>query len=172
MRRLWRKYSLAFLLFAAILAVITARLSMDWWSREPPNWSRIEDGLYLGGAEPKPPSGTQAVLNLCEREDDYRTESDRWQPIHDSAPAPSLEWLREQVEFIETERSAGKNVYVHCAAGISRGGMVVTAYYMAHNGWSRDEALEFVRERRPQVRPNAAFMQLLLEWEKSVKHSG
>jgi len=45
--------------------------------------------------------------------------------------------------------------------------MVVTAYLMYKNKWTRDEALEFVRSRRPIVHPNRAFMQLLLEWQDS-----
>ena len=47
--------------------------------------------------------------------------------------------------------------------------MVVAAYYMARNRCSRDEAVAFVRSRRPGLRPNPAFMQLLLEWERSPK---
>ncbi len=35
--------------------------------------------------------------------------------------------------------------------------------------WTRDQALEFLRSRRPGVRPNPAFMELLLEWERSLK---
>ena len=45
----------------------------------------------------------------------------------------------------------------------------VVAYLMQRNHWSRDQALEFVREKRPQVRPNPAFMELLLEWERLLK---
>jgi protein-tyrosine phosphatase len=43
------------------------------------------------------------------------------------------------------------------------------AYLMSREGWSRDEALAYVRSRRAEVRPNPAFMRLLLEWEESVK---
>jgi dual specificity phosphatase 12 len=59
-------------------------------------------------------------------------------------------------------------VYVHCKAGNSRAGLVTVGYLMWRNGWTRDEALEFVRVARPQVQPNPAFMGLLLEWEKSL----
>ncbi len=43
--------------------------------------------------------------------------------------------------------------------------MVVTAYEMYKNHWTRDEALAFVRSKRPEVRPNPAFMRRLHEWE-------
>jgi protein-tyrosine phosphatase len=60
-------------------------------------------------------------------------------------------------------------VYVHCRNGVSRSGMVVAAYLMRRESWSRDQALDFMRSRRPGVRPNPAFMRLLWDWEKSLK---
>ncbi len=138
------------------------------YNRDMRFYSVIEDGLYVGGNLTSPPPGTQAVLNLCEFEDRYECEVNSWQPIPDAAPAPSLEWLKKQVEFVAAQREAGRAVYVHCAAGVSRSGMVATAYIMSKYGWSRDKALEYVRSKRSQVRPNPAFMELLLEWEKNI----
>ena len=46
--------------------------------------------------------------------------------------------------------------------------MVSTAYLMADRGWTRDKALAFIREQRPQVNPNPAFMDRLLDWQKAV----
>ena len=43
---------------------------------------------------------------------------------------------------------------------------------MARNGRARHEALVFVGSRRPRLRPNPAFMQLLLEWERSLQGRG
>jgi len=73
------------------------------------------------------------------------------------------------VEFVDAQRRAGATVYVHCRNGASRSGMVVIAYLMYKNRWTRDEALEYVRKRRPVTRPNPAFMERLLEWEKVVR---
>ena len=137
--------------------------------REPPNYSRIEEGLYLGGYVLNPPREATAVLNLCETEDPYQAEFHRWEPIRDTEPAPSLSWLRHQVGFIDEQRKAGRTVFVHCRNGVSRSGMVVVAHLMARHAWSRDEALTFVQSRREIVRPNAAFMRLLKEWEQSLK---
>lgn len=167
-RRRWRAWPILAVV-AAALAVLATHLAVDRLTREPPNYSEVEDGLYLGGYVPEPPPGTRAVLNLCELEDPYRVESHRWEPIPDAEPVPSLDWLRAQVAFIEAARAQGRTVFVHCRNGVSRSGMVVVAYYMARNRWSRDEAAEFVRSRRPGLRPNPAFMQLLLEWERSLK---
>jgi hypothetical protein len=132
-------------------------------------YSQIEEGLYQGRLVHEPPPGTRAVLNLCESTDSYACDVQRWVPIRDAAPAPDLDWLRQQVHFIEEQRAAGRTVYVHCAAGVSRSGMVVVAYEMKKHGWSRDEALAFVRSRRPITNPNPAFLELLLEWEREVQ---
>lgn len=132
-------------------------------------YSLIEEGLYLGAQVPNPPPSTRAVLNLCEKQDPYQVEIHSWDPIPDAAPAPSLIWLRQQVEFIDAQRRAGLPVFVHCSRGISRSALVVVAYLMSRNGWSRDEALAHVKSKRPAVRPNPAFMELLLDWEKLLK---
>ena len=134
-----------------------------------PPYSLIEEGLYVGGYSKNPPSGTQAVLNLSQSPALYKCDIYEWDPIPDSAPAPSIDWIRKRVEFVDTQRRASRTIYVHCAAGISRSAMVVIAYEMQKNHWTRDEALKFVRSKRPNTRPNEAFMKLLLEWESVVK---
>ena len=156
----------------ALLATTTfawmAALSVGWFYREKPNYSHIEDGLYVGGIVASPPRGTRAVLNLCEQEDAYQADIHRWEPTADAAPAPSLEWLKKQVAFIETNRNSGATVYVHCRNGVSRSGLVAVAYLMKKDGLSRDAALATIRTKRPEIRPNPAFMSLLLEWEREL----
>ena len=46
--------------------------------------------------------------------------------------------------------------------------MVVTAYEMYKNHWTR-EALAFIRSKRPQFRPNPAFLERLDEWERVLQ---
>ena len=158
------------LLLVVLLGCVGAWL---WLSRLESSYrapyALVEDSLYIGGSVSDPPPGTTAVLNLCGREDPYRVEAHRWEPILDAGKAPGVDWLRRMVEFVDARRRAGATTYVHCAAGVSRSGLVVTAYLMHEHGWTRDEALAFVRRKRPHVRPNPAFMQLLAEWEQVLK---
>jgi protein-tyrosine phosphatase len=137
---------------------------------EPP-YSLIEDGLYLGNAADAPPPGTRAVVNLCGRKDPYTVDVALWEPILEGGEEPSVAWLRRVVDFIAAQRSAGLTTYVHCRAGMNRSGTVVTAYLMRAHGWGRDEALAFVRARRPQVQPNPTLMRLLAEWEQALRES-
>jgi hypothetical protein len=172
LRRYWPVVAVLAVTGAVLFVVVRA----PWSSRNQPlyatdNYTRIEDGLYMGGTIEKPPPGTTSVLNVCEDEDSYQAEIQRWEPIRDKAPAPSLAWLGQQVKFIEEQRHAGRTVFVHCSAGRSRSGLVMTAYLMSRDGCTRDEALATLRAQRPTVAPNPAFMELLLQWEKTVKMS-
>ena len=137
--------------------------------REPRNYSLIEPRLYMGGSVEEPPPDTAAVLNLCDRRDGYHCEIELSEPIRDGGKPPSVEWLQRIVQWVEHQHTAGKTVYVHCQAGVSRSGMVIVAYEMHKNHWTRDQALEFVRTKRPQARPNPNFMELLLEWERVLQ---
>jgi hypothetical protein len=144
-------------------------LAVRWWTQPELNYSLIEEGLYQGGVVASPPPGTTAVLNLSETADTYQAEIHLWEPIRDAEPAPDIDWLRRMVRFVEEQRRAGRTTYVHCLNGVSRSGMVMVAYQMAKNGWTRDEAVRFVQSKRPITRPNPAFMQLLLDWERALK---
>jgi len=158
---------------ALILAVHLIVAQMDRYSREEnfpsTNYSRIEDGLFVGGILSEPPVGTRAVLNVCETKDPYRAEVHQWQPIPDLGPAPGIDWLRSQVEFIELQRKAGRPVFVHCRAGVNRSAMVVAAYLMWRDGISRDQALEVIQTHRPRAAPFAVYMGFLSDWEQSLK---
>ena len=132
-----------------------------------PNYSQMEERLYVGGHVKEPPAKTDFVLNLSLTIDPYRsrvTYADY--PIRDGAPAPSLAWLKEVIARLEAALSDGKTVYVHCRNGVSRTGMVIVAYYVKKNRWTVNKALAHVRKKRPIIRPNPAFAELLIQWEK------
>lgn len=153
----------------AAVAVWAALFAAAQSGRDPPNYSRIVDGLYVGGFVPDPPAHTTAVLNLCETEDPYRAAILKWEPIADAPPAPTLDWLRTMVAWVAENRAAGRTTFVHCRNGVSRSGMVVVAYLMWANGWERDKALEYIRVKRPDVRPHPVFMALLADWERDLR---
>jgi hypothetical protein len=157
------------ILFALLVATLAAWPTLKWIERSydiPENYAEVEDGLWMGGDTDLPPPGTIATLNLCEKDDPYRTEVYTWDFIRDAPPPPSTDWLKKKVAWVESNHGAGKTTFVHCFAGRSRSGLVVTAYLMHKYGWGRDEAIGRIREKRPEIKVNAAFMELLGEWEK------
>ena len=177
--KLTRLRFLIIMLIGCVAALFLVPLGMDRLGREErhedkpyqgkSNYDLIEDGLYMGGYVEEPPPGTKAVLNLSMDADTFRCEEHLWKPINDGPPVPSIDWLRSMVEFIDRKRKAGETVFVHCSVGMSRSGMVAIAYFMFKNNWTRDEALAFVRSKRPITKPNPAFMELLSEWEGVLK---
>jgi len=168
-RRFVKSILVGLFLSGLVLAIWLGLRNRARAHRSERNYSLIEPRLYMGGSVRHPPPESSAVLNLCEVQDPYECEVHVWDRIPDSAPAPSLDWLRKQVDFVDAQYSAGRTVYVHCYGGVSRAGMVVAAYLMSKHGWTRDQALDFARSKRPIVKPNPAFMELLLEWERTLK---
>jgi hypothetical protein len=150
-------------------------------------YSKIEDGLYLGGVIPEPPPGTQAVLNVCQAEDAYTVDANQHDWVDDVYKVKwmrhlmkgvmpfkyaDLDWLRRQVEFIDEQRKLGRTVYVHCHEGISRSPFVLAGYLMYRDGITRAQALARIRAKRPVIEPNPGFMKLLRQWQKQLKRRG
>lgn len=137
-----------------------------------PNYSKIDDGVYQGGVTETFPDDVCAVLNLV-RATDTRFPDDKicaylWLPIQDEPLFPGLAWLKLAVAFVASARAAGWGILIHCRAGVSRSGMVNVAYHMYINRWTRDQALSYIRQKRPQTCPNPAFMDGLLEYQKEL----
>ena len=107
---------------------------------------------------------------MCDKRDSYQVEVCVWEPIDGSRPQ-SVEWLERMVAFIDEQRRAGATTYVHCLAGMNRSSMVVAAYLMYEHTWTRDEAVAFIRSKRPQVQPNPVMMRILADWEQALKQS-
>jgi hypothetical protein len=162
-------------LATTVLSSIGVGLLFLWIHRgdEQP-YSRIEDGLYLGGSVEWPPRGTQAVVNLCGRPDPYRVGPSLWEPMYESGPdgarqKATLDLLRRVVGFIDEQRRAGRATYVHCMLGQNRSGAVVTAYLMQEHGMGRDDALTYLQHQRPMVQLDPTLMKLLAEWEHVLR---
>jgi len=129
------------------------------------NYSMLEPNLYIGGQCESPPPGTSVVLNLSPRKDSFTNLACEWHPLHPGT-LPTLDWLRDRVQFIDIHQQNSHTVFIHCDAGIDRSALVVIAFLMRRDHCSRDDALDRAQRKRPIIRPNPAFMQLLARWEQ------
>ena len=57
-------------------------------------------------------------------------------------------------------------IFVHCAAGMSRSPTIVVAYIMWKKKLSLNNAIKFVKEKRPIISPNDNFMNQLKIFEE------
>lgn len=137
------------------------------------DYTKIDDGIYQGGAVDEVPPEIDAILNLRVEHEDLvpadKIKAIAWMPIQDGE-FPGLMWLHTAVMTVDYYRKAGWNVLIHCAAGVSRSGMVDVAYHMYKNNWTRDQALVYVRAKRPATNPNPSFMYGLELYEQFLVH--
>lgn len=90
-------------------------------------------------------------------------------PIDDSLSADLLPWIPQALSFIDSARSSGASVLVHCAAGISRSPALTVAYIMHCLDLDLDHAYRFVKERRPSISPNLNFLGQLQHFQSTLK---
>ena len=70
-------------------------------------------------------------------------------------------YLPMAVEFIKKERDKGKNVLVHCFAGLQRSACVVVAYLSIHHKMTIKEAVILLLKRRSIVFHNGSNINFL-----------
>lgn len=58
--------------------------------------------------------------------------------------------------------------YVHCKAGRGRSTVIVVAFCMQHRGMSLDEAIAFVRSKRPHVSLHPKQRRILTEFLATI----
>ena len=63
------------------------------------------------------------------------------------------------------------NILIHCLQGLSRSPSFVIFYLMKEKRWDYDTCINFVKEKRPIVSPNAGFVTQLKEYyDKFIKN--
>uniref|UniRef100_A0A1A8PM98 Dual specificity protein phosphatase n=1 Tax=Nothobranchius pienaari TaxID=704102 RepID=A0A1A8PM98_9TELE len=132
--------------------------------------------LYLGSAyhasrkDMLDMLGITALINVSANCPNHFEDSFLYKsiPVEDNHKADISSWFNEAIEFIDSVKSKGGRVFVHCQAGISRSATICLAYLMRTNRVKLDEAFEFVKQRRSIISPNFSFMGQLLQFESQV----
>ncbi|BGP40421.1 tyrosine protein phosphatase yvh1 [Rhodotorula kratochvilovae] len=86
--------------------------------------------------------------------------------VDDTDRTNILEHLLPTAEFIHTALENGRNVLVHCQAGVSRSTTLVAGYLMLKRGLNVEQALDKIRAARPQVEPSESFLMQLEMFER------
>uniref|UniRef100_A0A665TVJ5 Dual specificity protein phosphatase n=1 Tax=Echeneis naucrates TaxID=173247 RepID=A0A665TVJ5_ECHNA len=77
-------------------------------------------------------------------------------------------FFRPATQFIDTALKKNGKVFVHCAMGVSRSGVLVLAYLMICQRLSLVEAITAVRLNR-DIGPNSGFLEQLRQLELSLR---
>ena len=87
--------------------------------------------------------------------------------IEDHPNSQLIEFFDECFDFIEEQRNEGP-VLIHCMAGISRSGTICISYIMKKMLIPFEEALQFVKSKKPAIEPNSGFVQQLIDYEQDL----
>lgn len=128
-------------------------LSWRWYKRNIPLMARVEEGVAFGRLpdreeyEKLQAEGMGRVINLCsEHPWSVSPLPQERIPLFDQT-IPSPERLHRIVQTIEHHRNEG--VFVHCALGLSRSVMAVSAW-MHYRGYTPEEIDRHLERIRPQ----------------------
>lgn len=90
-----------------------------------------------------------------------------WIPVEDNT-APTQAQFDLGVSAITRAIEVGKKVYVHCKFGHGRGPTMVAAYLISM-GKSLEDALKFIKEKRPVIHLNEDQMNALQVYQNRVQ---
>lgn len=145
-------------------------LSMRYYTRRLSAISPIIDGVFFG-SYPRMPPEQRAVLDLT-------SEFSRPRVLHGVAYQcvamldlvnPDEVVLRVAVDKLEQLRTTQSSVLVHCALGLSRSALVVTAWLLQrYPELTLAQAVAQVRKARPQVVFTPEHMELLEKWKTKM----
>ncbi|KAJ2806122.1 tyrosine protein phosphatase yvh1 [Coemansia helicoidea] len=129
----------------------------------------VADGLYVGSAmaEGDEPllreAGITHILSVASHYvASYPTRfTYKLVSIDDLPEENIIQHFPECNRFIGAALAGGGRVLVHCLAGQSRSAAVAAAFLMQRDRLDAEQALKVLKERRPQIHPNAGFIEQL-----------
>ena len=135
---------------------------------------QITDTIYLGNVEaafdiPKLKKlGIRKILTVMSAFGNHYSENafiHKTIDIDDDYESNIICYFKECLLFMD----GYDKVFVHCAAGMSRSATIVVAYLMWKRKLSLNEAIKFVKNKRPVISPNLNFMRQLEIFEELLK---
>lgn len=138
--------------------------------------SYINDHLYLSGA------GCIKPEKIKEKQISFIVNATVEEP---NINLPGIDYLRVRIEDnpyarldayfdqvadkIKATKDRGGKSLVHCVAGVSRSASLVIVYLIKYERMTLKQAYQYVKGRRPVVRPNVGFWQQMVNYEKKLR---
>ncbi|XP_041455968.1 uncharacterized protein LOC121408541 isoform X2 [Lytechinus variegatus] len=141
--------------------------------------TKIFDHIYLGSEwnatdlDELEEHGVGYILNITKECDNFFPERFQYYNVRlfDDVEENLLNHWNATYKFLSKAKEAGSKALVHCKMGISRSASTVIAYAMKEYGMTLEDALAFVKAKRPIIRPNEAFMKQLQVYEGILEAS-
>ncbi|KAK9917815.1 hypothetical protein WJX75_008567 [Coccomyxa subellipsoidea] len=138
-----------------------------------PQANEVRPGMYLGGwqaYDAKPFTHVLTVMDDPGLQYPPTLKAHLVIPLEDTPSSNLLDHFPDGIEFIRSALAEKGMLFVHCAAGVSRSATMISAYLMATEGLTVEQAIASIRQARPIIHPNSGFlMQLQLFHEMGCK---
>ena len=85
-------------------------------------------------------------------------------PIVDTATTQIFKYFEQSCRFIQSAIDSKSKILIHCRHGQSRSASIMAAWLILNNRMSVEEALKFIKSKRPRISPNDGFVAQLNEW--------
>ncbi len=96
-------------------------------------------------------------------------EVDYERVLVDDDPTEDLTKYFDKVsDTIEKVAKKGGHTVVHCVAGVSRSTAILLSYLIKYKKMTLKDAFKRVIEKRPIIKPNTAFFEQLIKYEKRI----
>lgn len=89
--------------------------------------------------------------------------------VDDEEDFPICNFFDQMNDFIHRCLKSNGKIIVHCQMGVSRSPTAVIAYLIKYQGFSWEDALKLVKEKRRYARPNEGFVDQLKKFGEIVK---
>lgn len=144
--------------------------------------SHIIDNIYLGNAMNAASQLTLAkynikiIFNITKEISNYYSNDDTYKysqyKLYDNNEESILNYLEDTYNSIKTYQDSSEgNILVHCYMGRSRSASVVIYYVMRTLKYTPDEAIAYVKEKRPIINPTHKFKNdLVTAYNKMIKN--
>ncbi|XP_062590326.1 probable rhodanese domain-containing dual specificity protein phosphatase isoform X2 [Saccostrea cucullata] len=139
----------------------------------------ILPGLYLSGCNPAENKDLMEsfkithIVNMASYFDNQFPKTIKYYKIkeEDLEETNLLQYFEKTFKFIDDARKTKGRVLVHCNAGISRAGTMITGYVMRTKGMTMTQAMEFAQSKRRMnpIDPNEGFMKQLKKYEEMLR---
>ena len=144
--------------------------------------SQITSHCYLGclpissDVEKLNEIGIQSVINMCAEYSGPRKTYDKYQikqiylPTVDGT-APSFQTIEKAVEFMKESMKNNEKIFVHCKAGMGRSATIVFCHLVANENLSPDEAIQLLKEKRPEIASSLVHYKPVKRFLASLKQN-
>ncbi|KAF5289893.1 hypothetical protein FQA39_LY14955 [Lamprigera yunnana] len=141
------------------------------------NITKVTNGLFLCSAMSVHPStlqllGVTCVINATVELPDTPLPNDTVRycriNVHDSPNENIKQFFNISSDLIKEVANNGGRTLLHCTAGVSRSATLCIVYLMKYKNFTLLDAFNYIKLRRPIIKPNCGFFKQLIEYEREI----